>query len=490
MLFFLSLSPLLVCILIIFYFKKSASFSAVISIIYSFILIFSYSKFNINQVTLTSAFSVSIIITLTVAFVIIPGLYFNEILNKQGILKSLVSSIKNFPLDNEKKSLILILGILPALESFTGFGISLLLGIPIFFKLYSPMQAFQLSMLSLNTIPWGTLGISTVIGSKLTGYSIHDIGKMSSLISFLIFPFIGMMTLYIIGKYDLIKRKWFIGLGQGFLFATLLFSFNYFGLTEIAGILTGVITSLIMLLFFYFSEKNKLEFILKIKEVSKFIFPYVLLLIVIITFRIPFIYNYLENIMKIQNQNISFNPFISPGFSLFITSLILFLIKPISIDSKMIFVKTKIAISSLFMFILLARIMFESNMVTEISNTLQNWDAGIIKIIILPLFGMISGFITGSNVGGNVLIMNVQQKIGESLGNGLLFSAVQNSSAGHVIFTSLPIIILIMTIANSSFKYKNEIIIKEKDLLYFGLKMALFIYCSILITTILLYYFI
>jgi lactate permease len=156
----------------------------------------------------------------------------------------------------------------------------------------------------------------------------------------------------------------------------------------------------------------------------------------------------------------------------------------------MIFVKTKIAISSLFMFILLARIMFESNMVTEISNTLQNWDAGIIKIIILPLFGMISGFITGSNVGGNVLIMNVQQKIGESLGNGLLFSAVQNSSAGHVIFTSLPIIILIMTIANSSFKYKNEIIIKEKDLLYFGLKMALFIYCSILITTILLYYFI
>ena len=188
--FFLSLSPLLICILIIFYFKKSAFFSALIGIIYSFLLIISYSKFNINQEIITNAFAISIIITLTVAFVIIPGLYFNEILNKQGILKNLVLSINNFPLDNEKKSLILILGILPALESFTGFGISLLLGIPIFFKLFSPMQAFQLSMLSLNTIPWGTLGISTIIGSKLTGYSTHDLGKMSSLVSFLIFPLI------------------------------------------------------------------------------------------------------------------------------------------------------------------------------------------------------------------------------------------------------------------------------------------------------------
>ena len=178
-------------------------------------------------------------------------------MNKQGILKSLVSSINNFPLDNEKKSLILILGLLPALESFTGFGISLLLGIPIFFKLFSPMQAFQLSMLSLNTIPWGTLGISTVIGSKLTGYSTHDLGKMSSLISFLIFPLIGIIILYVIGKLDLIKRKWFLGIGQGLLFATLLFSFNYIRLTEIAGILTGIITSLIMLSLFYFYEKNK-----------------------------------------------------------------------------------------------------------------------------------------------------------------------------------------------------------------------------------------
>ncbi len=488
--FFLSLSPLLICILIIFYFKKSAFFSALIGIIYSFLLIISYSKFNINQEIITNAFAISIIITLTVAFVIIPGLYFNEILNKQGILKNLVLSINNFPLDNEKKSLILILGILPALESFTGFGISLLLGIPIFFKLFSPMQAFQLSMLSLNTIPWGTLAISTIIGSKLTGYSTHDLGKMSSLVSFLIFPLIGIIILYVIGKFELIKRKWFLGIGQGLLFAALLFSFNFIGLTEIAGILTGIVTSIIMLIMFYFSEKNKVEFIANLKEISKLIFPYILLLIVIIIFRIPFIYNYFENIIKIQYQNISFNPLISPGFSLFISSLILYFIKPISIDNKMIFVKTKIAISSLFMFILLARIMYESNMVSEISKTLQNWDAGIFKIITLPLFGMISGFITGSNVGGNVLIMNVQQKIGESLGNGLLFSAVQNSSAGHIIFTSLPIIILIMTIANSSFNNKNEIIIKEKDLLYFGLKIALFIYCSILITTILLYYFI
>ena len=98
--------------------------------------------------------------------------------------------------------------------------------------------------------------------------------------------------------------------------------------------------------------------------------------------------------------------------------------------------------------------MYEFHFIKNISETLITWNGKFLMVLLAPLIGMGSGFITGSNVGGNALAMNLQQKIGESLEHGLLFAAVQNSAAGHIIFTSLPIIIFIITISKD-FTAKN-----------------------------------
>ena len=68
-----------------------------------------------------------------------------------------------FQLKPENKALILLLGFLPAVESLTGFGVSLFLGVPIFLKLFPQKKALKLSVLGMNIMPWGTLALATII---------------------------------------------------------------------------------------------------------------------------------------------------------------------------------------------------------------------------------------------------------------------------------------------------------------------------------------
>lgn len=47
---------------------------------------------------------------------------------------------------------------------------------------------------------------------------------------------------------------------------------------------------------------------------------------------------------------------------------------------------------------------------------------------------MISGFITELKLEINVLVINIEQGIGNLFDSGLLLSALQNSTAGHIVF--------------------------------------------------------
>lgn len=82
-----------------------------------------------------------------------------------------------------------------------------------------------------------------------------------------------------------------------------------------------------------------------------------------------------------------------------------------------------------------------------------------------PMFAMLSGFITESNLGGNAFLMGIQKNLGESIGDPLLLLAIQNVGSGYAVFASVPIIILIKTIADNGIKVKVD----EQRMLNFGI---------------------
>ncbi|WP_158998285.1 L-lactate permease [Pigmentibacter ruber] len=489
--FLIALSPFALCIFSIFILKRTATFSALLSCTFSIAIAILFPLFKFQDYLLYSAFFSSVILTSTIAIIIIPGLYFNNLLKKMGNIDKISSLIENLPLSSEKKTLILLLGILPAIESFTGFGISLLIGIPIFFRLYIPQKAFFLSMLSLNTIPWGTLAISTVVSSSLSGYSISAVGLKSAIISFLVFPIVGCVSLYVVNGVHLLRKKWYLAFTHGFVYALLLIYFNYLKLTELSGILTGIVSCLIFFAIYYNLSSKKQEIKKFFINFIKLLYPYFVLLAFIVLIRIQSINKFLHDICSIKWKSIELNPFVSPGIALTMTTIIFLLKYKKKLDHKQEWKKIKNVLLSLFLFILLARFMLEFRIIGVITEQISNIETNFLKLLILPLIGMLSGFIAGSNVGGNVLALTIQMDIGNSFNQGLLFVAGQNSAAGHIVFTSLPIIVLIITLASDYHSSSSlEIRKLENTMLKFGMKVSFLYLISFFFTIFISYIFI
>jgi lactate permease len=75
---------------------------------------------------------------------------------------------------------------------------------------------------------------------------------------------------------------------------------------------------------------------------------------------------------------------------------------------------------------------------------------------LVALLGALSGYMTGSNVGGNAIFMPAIAMLPES--SRLLLAAVQNSAAGHAALGSLSIVMLILGLAKTQAKEESELV--------------------------------
>jgi len=85
--------------------------------------------------------------------------------------------------------------------------------------------------------------------------------------------------------------------------------------------------------------------------------------------------------------------------------------------------------------------------------------AGLTPTAVMPLiagFGALSGYMTGSNVGGNAIFMPAIALLPDS--SRLLLAAVQNSAAGHAALGSLSIVMLVLGLAKTSVQEEGELV--------------------------------
>lgn len=484
----LAASPVISCGAIILVLRRSAAVGALAGIGIAAGLSVLVGKFAIDGPGLVQVLGTTGILALSALLVIVPGLYLNAVLRGQGVIDGLVARIASIRLDPEPKAFLLLLGILPAVESLTGFGVSLFLGIPIFFRLFPPDRAYRLSLLGMNIMPWGTLGLATVVGASLSGYSTAALGTATALTSMLVYPAIGLVALRVLGGGALLRRYALAVVLLGCGLSLSLFYCNRYGFVETGGIISGLVVSgLGFILFRMFGrrttsadDEGRVP-----TPLVRILFPYGLLLLLLFALRIiPALHQWLAELLVLTSGRVKFSVFTSPGLALAITGILVFLVAPIKIDHGMVWKRSRTAVLNLCCFILLAQVMNASHMIATLAQALgqlKNQDA-----ILLPLsalLGMVSGFITGSNLGGNALAMGMQQQIGHALDEGLLFSALQNSAAGAAVFMSLPIIILVMTIARDSLGEQKAVArAAEYDLLRFGLYAGACIYLALLLS--------
>ena len=196
--------------------------------------------------------------------------------------------------------------------------------------------------------------------------------------------------------------------------------------------------------------------------------------------RINIFYEALQDFFRPENGNVKLFVFTSPGVFIFLTVIFISIFsKKYRHHSNAFYLGVKRAVYpvvGIMMFVVFAQLHRASGIFNDIASRIITLQLSEITLI-SPLLGMLSGYTTGSNVGGNALFMSLLSETGIYFDRQLVFAALQNSSAGHAVFMSLPIILLTLSIAqidDSDNAHQTWLI--RRSLLY-----APFIYAALVI---------
>lgn len=89
-------------------------------------VIFYDDRYTLNLDSVISRdLPIVLILTFSVALVIIPGQILNSLLQASGTIKEIGARLETVKLSPVKMASVIVLGIAPMLESMTGFGVSL-----------------------------------------------------------------------------------------------------------------------------------------------------------------------------------------------------------------------------------------------------------------------------------------------------------------------------------------------------------------------------
>jgi len=410
--------------------------------------------FAVSAETLPAAAATVAILTLSVALVVVPGQYLNAVLRARGIISGMAERIGAAAVDRDRKALILLLGVAPAVESLTGFGVSLFLTVPLIFHLYRGDAAWRLALISMNIMPWGTIALATLIGAKLAAVEVQVLGVWTAAVSAPVFPLLGLVGAAVLGGGAGLRRNGWFGLALGIMLAGLLWLNNRYLYVETAGVFAGLATTLAGILLAGRGRMTRGRGTAAPATGGPgpvaLLAPYALLVGLVVSSRaIGPLWRWLTDAVVLESGAIRFSVLTSPGLALALTAVAVQAVRPAATPVATVLQRSAKPILSIFAFLVLAQVMREAGMVAAIAGLMRGLDPGILAVA-APAIGMASGLATGSNLGGNALAMPVLAEVGAVAGTRALWAGVQNSAAGHAVFASVPIAVLVASIAREA----------------------------------------
>lgn len=375
--------------------------------------------------------------------VLYPGLLLYRLQFSMGNLDTIAKIIRHSFKNKDIQVLAIVIGISTFVETVSGFGVSILIVVPLLISLgFSSFKAGALSLLSQISVPLGALGVGTMIGAQLASLPVNEIA-VSSLIYTVPLPSVfSLWALYLIGGKHSIKRKWGFAITLGLIKGGLDLLLTYTLGLEIAGALSSIVVIIFAYLSdrYYYSKTHevlKVEYI-SIKESLKATAPYIILLgCLIITRSVSLVHNLLFNNFNIHifENPIIYPIFYIPGFWVLVSALSIIVFNRLSlIDFWSISYQTwkqfyPAGLTILF-FLLLAQIMILSGMAETIAISASLFGGGF--LIIVPIMGALSGWLTASNSGGNAMFVPLHIETANLTGLPLsTLTAAQNAASAY-----------------------------------------------------------
>ena len=138
-------------------------------------------------------------------------------------------------------------GVVPFMESVTGFGVSLIIGLPL--TLAFGFNAYRAALITLMGIvigPWGSMGPGTLLGAELAGQPLTEFGLATAAMNFPATIISGTVTAFIAARHAKVRgAKLFgylvIGAGSGLMLGVLVLVSNWLLGTPVAGAVAAAI---------------------------------------------------------------------------------------------------------------------------------------------------------------------------------------------------------------------------------------------------------
>ena len=356
-----------------------------------------------------------------VLYVLLGGLFLYNVLDRGGAVRAVSGFLGRLEPEREALALVVVIGAAPFFESVTGFGVAVVISAPILLAAgFSPLKAAVLSSWGQCAVPWGALGIGTLIGADLSGMSFGELSDVSALLSLPLFPVYAVAAVALAGGWSGLRKRGAEALVLGLVagMGTLLTSL--FVVPELAGAVGGLAATGAFLL----ARRGRLR---GSGPPVRAALPYAFLLVLLAVANGPGPVNrWLESLGPV---------FTGPGLALFVSAgfaAVLFRLGGETVLSAASgtlrqWLPTAGAVVT---FVLAGVVVAASGAAAMLASGATVF--GPFYGVVAPVVGALGGALTGSNAASNALFMPLQVEAARGLAvpEGLV-AAVQNVSGSH-----------------------------------------------------------
>ncbi len=143
-----------------------------------------------------------------VLYVLFGGLLLYNLLSAAGAVEAVSRFLGRLEPDRVALAAGVVIGVAPFFESVTGFGVAVVISAPILLAAgFTPLRAAVLASWGQCAVPWGALGVGTVIGAHLAGMGFGTLSDASAFLSLPLFPVYGVAAVVLAGGWTGVRRR-------------------------------------------------------------------------------------------------------------------------------------------------------------------------------------------------------------------------------------------------------------------------------------------
>lgn len=183
-----------------------------------------------------------------VLYVLFGGLLLYNLLSAGGAIEAVSSFLGRLEPDRVALAAGVVVGVAPFFESVTGFGVAVVISAPILLAAgFTPLRAAVLASWGQCAVPWGALGVGTVIGANLAGMGFGTLSDASALLSLPLFPVYGLSAVALADGWNGVRRRGAEAVGLGLVAGVGTLLTSLYLVPELSGAVGGLAAAAVFL---------------------------------------------------------------------------------------------------------------------------------------------------------------------------------------------------------------------------------------------------